>query len=252
MLLVDRRSVPMTHRIAGLSAVVLGRSLTAACHSSSKAPPAASPPAGSSQAAIAASQGSAQPCEDKTQAQSTPAPVPHVAHAPIVHKAPAPFAHAPATGAEAAPPAPAPVAMAAKLPRHHILNCPMDIAGTTAAFVDVHGRPAIVFETPGDVAGLRHRVRAFIRPETTAGIVEPRVSADTQGEGGNEMKPYIAYVATKVRFDDLPGGVRVTYMPVDDGQAASVHQRIAEQVVRLDHGDCSNMHVHGVKVDDIH
>lgn len=241
----------MTHRIVGLSAVFFGLSLTAACHSSSTpAPaPAASPPAGSSQAAIAPARGSAVPCEEK--AEATPAPVRHVARAPIAHKPIARTSPAPVAPARVAEPAPVPVPMAARLPRHHVLNCPMDIPGTTAAFADVHGRPAIVFETPGDVVGLRHRVRAFIRPETTAGIVEPRVSADTQGEGGNEMKPNIAYVAAKVRFDDLPDGVRVTYIPADDGQAASVHARIAEQVVRLDHGDCSNMHIHGVKLKDI-
>lgn len=206
----------MPHRFLGSFAVVLGLPAATACSHSSN-PPAAAPAPAPAAAPVAASSENAQPT---------------------------------AAECEEGPPV-APHPMAAKFHRHHVLNCPMDVPGTTAAFVDDRYGPSIDFETTGDVAGLRHRVREFLRPQTTAGMIEPGVSADTQGSGGNEMKPDVAYIATMVRFHDLPNGVRATFVPEDDGQLAAVRGQIAGQVVRLDSGDCSDIHIHGVKMKDV-
>jgi hypothetical protein len=204
----------MFHRIVGFSAVVLGLPLAIACqHSSTHA-----------------------------SAPSTPPPAQPVA-----------TEGAPATGPECeenpqTAPAPAHAAKAAKMQHRHVLNCPMEIPGTVAAFTEVDGNPAIEFRTTGDVIQLRKRVHAFLEPQDASGAVAPGVSADTQGAGGTQMKPDIAYIGAKTRFDDVTGGVRVTYVPADDGQLAALHAQVSAQVAKLDSGDCSDMHIHGVKL----
>ena len=214
----------MNHRIVGLSAVILGLPVVAACHNSSSPAPAQPAPAPET----AQAQGSeAQECEESAQ------------------------------------PAPAPTAMAAKTPHHHhyaqVLNCPMDYPGTTAAFVEIQGMPSIDFVTTSNPVELRKRVHAFMEPQTTSGTVEPGVSADTQGSGGREMKPNVTYTAVKSHFEDIPNGIRVVFIPADgagvpqftDGQLAAVHARVAATAAQLADGDCEDMHIHGIKIKNV-
>ena len=65
------------------------------------------------------------------------------------------------------------------------------------------------------------------------------------------MKPDIAYVGVRSRFENMPHGIRVIYTPADDGQAAEVHSSIAATAAKLVSGDCTDMHMHGVKVKNI-
>jgi hypothetical protein len=228
MLDVRSEELVMNHRIVGFSAVILGLPVVAACHNSSSPPPshaAAAEPAPAQQTAGAGSE--AQECEENAQ------------------------------------PAPAPTAMAAEKPHHHhyrqVLNCPMDYPGTTAAFVEIQGYPSIDFITTSDPVQLRKRVHAFMEPQQPSGTIEPGVSADTQGSGGREMKPDVTYTAVRSRFEDIPHGIRVSFIPADDagvpqakdGQVAAVHAAVAATAAQLADGNCEDMHIHGIKIKNV-
>jgi hypothetical protein len=216
----------MNHRIVGFSALILGLPVVAACHNTSSPPPTTPVPQAP---ATAEAQGSeAQECEENAQA------------------------------------APAPAPMAAEKPHHHhyarVLNCPMDYPGTTAAFVEIQGYPSIDFITTGNAAELRKRVHAFMEPQQPSGTVQPGVSADTQGSGGREMKPDVTYTAVQSQFEDIPHGIRVIFIPADnagvpqaqDGQNAAIHASVAATAAQLADGNCEDMHIHGIKIKNVH
>jgi hypothetical protein len=85
------------------------------------------------------------------------------------------------------------------------------------------------------------------------------VSADTQGSGGREMKPNVTYTGVKSQFQDTPTGTRVIFIPADqagvpqptDGQMAAVHAAVAAQTAKLAAGDCTDMHIHGIKIKNV-
>jgi hypothetical protein len=127
------------------------------------------------------------------------------------------------------------------------LACPMEVPGARVAVAEVKGEAALDFTTNGDVIDLRKRVRAFSAPQNVGTIAPNGGAGDTQGSGGREMNNVVAHVSAKASFTDLPNGIRVTFIPVDPGQADALRSQVATQVAQLNQGDCSGLEINGVQ-----
>lgn len=153
--------------------------------------------------------------------------------------------------------------------------CPVEVQGTTVQAENVEGGAALVFMTSGDVEELRERVRHYAamqeaegmrsaqmgmpgttappgadREEAGAKAAEP-MGDEQQGEpqmgggiapgaGGTAATDAMPQVNTRV--EDIEGGARLIFIPMESGALDSVRTEVQDQALSMTGGECPQMY----------
>jgi hypothetical protein len=109
-----------------------------------------------------------------------------------------------------------------------MMNCPMNLKGTTVAAVDTKDGVAVSFTTNTEnVAELRQSV------ERMAAMHASPAMSDAMKQG--RMMP------ATVRYEQIPNGARLLLTPKDPATVIAFRAQVRAHVERMQKGDCSMM-----------
>jgi hypothetical protein len=109
-----------------------------------------------------------------------------------------------------------------------MMNCPMNLKGTTVAAVDTKDGVAVSFTTNAEnVAELRQRVERMAAMHTSPAM------SDAMKQG--RMMP------ATVRYEQIPNGARLLLTPKDPATLIAFRTQVRAHVERMQKGDCSMM-----------